>query len=363
MIELERHIEILLLDNDCVIVPDLGGFMTHHLEAHFDDTDNMFLPPQRTLGFNPQLKLNDSLLAQSYIEAYDISYPEAIRRIEAEVNELKQHLDNEGSYELNDIGLLSVNDEGKLEFEPCEAGILTPELYGLSSFEMAPLSENVRRAKPVVEQPAQVVDEDTEDEAETPATDGAEQEAEPAEERAITIKMSWIRNSVAAAAAIMAFFLMTTPVSNTGESHISKSQINLPLITRDSNTKVADKTIDRKTVQQALGKAEEESQNTPSSPDTQNTPNTESTESAPSSPSSPAETGYCIIVASQVSQRNAEEYAAKLQSQGLDARVFIHNNIRRVACGIYRTEAEAYKQLNEIHRIPALADAWVYRMK
>ena len=63
VIELERHIEILLLSNDCVIVPGLGGFMTHHVEAHFDERDYMFLPPLRTLGFNPQLNINDSLLA------------------------------------------------------------------------------------------------------------------------------------------------------------------------------------------------------------------------------------------------------------------------------------------------------------
>ena len=37
VIELERHIEILLLSNDCVIVPDLGGFMAHHREAGYDE--------------------------------------------------------------------------------------------------------------------------------------------------------------------------------------------------------------------------------------------------------------------------------------------------------------------------------------
>ena len=75
MIEIDRHIEILLLSNDCVIVPGLGGFMTHHIQARYDADDQMFLPPLRTLGFNPQLTMNDSLLVQSYIEAYDISYP------------------------------------------------------------------------------------------------------------------------------------------------------------------------------------------------------------------------------------------------------------------------------------------------
>ena len=96
MIELDRHIEILLLSNDCVIVPGLGGFMTHHVGARYDDKDQMYLPPLRTLGFNPQLTMNDSLLVQSYIEAYDISYPEALRRIESEVEEVKQHISAAG---------------------------------------------------------------------------------------------------------------------------------------------------------------------------------------------------------------------------------------------------------------------------
>ena len=103
VIELERHIEILLLDNDCVIVPGLGGFTAHHVEARYDEADGVFLPPLRTLGFNPQLKINDSLLVQSYIEAYDISYPEALRRIESEVDELCQRLANDGYYEMTDI--------------------------------------------------------------------------------------------------------------------------------------------------------------------------------------------------------------------------------------------------------------------
>ena len=29
MIELAKHIEVLLLENDCVIVPGLGGFIAH----------------------------------------------------------------------------------------------------------------------------------------------------------------------------------------------------------------------------------------------------------------------------------------------------------------------------------------------
>ena len=140
MIELERHIEILLLDNDCVIVPDFGGFMAHHVDARFDERDYTFIPPLRTLGFNPKLTMNDSLLAQSYVEAYDISYPEAVKRISDEVREVRERISHDGSYELHNIGVISINDDGNYEFEPCEAGILTPGLYGLGSFVFKPIS-------------------------------------------------------------------------------------------------------------------------------------------------------------------------------------------------------------------------------
>ena len=141
MIEINRHIEILLLSNDCVIVPGFGGFMAHHVDARYDGRDNMFLPPLRTVGFNPQLTMNDSLLALSYVETYDISYPEALRRIEDEVVEIRQSLENEGKFEIENIGMLFLNEDGNISFEPCEAGILTPDFYGLGGFDMLPIAQ------------------------------------------------------------------------------------------------------------------------------------------------------------------------------------------------------------------------------
>lgn len=135
MFEIDRHIESLLLKHSCVIVPGFGGFMAHHISARYDETDGMMLPPMRTVGFNPQLTLNDSLLVQSYIETYDISYPEALRQIESEVAEMKMLLENEGCFDICSIGRISINECGQYEFEPCQAGILTPELYGLPGVE------------------------------------------------------------------------------------------------------------------------------------------------------------------------------------------------------------------------------------
>ena len=45
MIELAQHIEVLLLENDCVIVPGLGGFVAHYTPAMRVAEENVFLPP------------------------------------------------------------------------------------------------------------------------------------------------------------------------------------------------------------------------------------------------------------------------------------------------------------------------------
>ena len=92
MIELARHIEILLLENDCVIIPDFGGFIAHYQPARYIKEENLYLPPVRTIGFNPQLTINDGLLAQSYMQAHHTDFPDATRMIEEEVAGLKEQL-------------------------------------------------------------------------------------------------------------------------------------------------------------------------------------------------------------------------------------------------------------------------------
>ena len=137
MTELERHIAKLLLDNDCVIVPGFGGFMAHHIAASYDEKNHIFLPPTRTVGFNPRLTMNDSVLAQDYVNCYDLSYPEALKRIESEVDEFRQMIMSEdGGHELCGIGRLYVLDNGEYDFIPNDNGITTPATYGFQAFEL-----------------------------------------------------------------------------------------------------------------------------------------------------------------------------------------------------------------------------------
>lgn len=340
-----------MLDNDCVIVPGLGGFMAHHVEARYAEGECLFLPPLRTIGFNAQLKLNDSLLAQSYVETYDISYPEAVRRIESEVSELRQHLENEGCYELNDIGTLSLNDEGNIIFEPCEAGILTPSLYGLSSFEMPTRNASAKPTKtdnsasePVKDAGSEVSGDKQE------ATKSTEDEADDV----VRIKTAWIRNAVAAAAAVIAFFLFATPITNSTSdtslqhgdlsgnvtARLAPSKKAIAVTSSQSKGTLSARTSTQDTVKVAL--------KTPIKKDTVKAERNK----------------FCIVMASQVARSGANDLVKRMKANGYDdTSVYEHNKIIRVVYGHYATETEAYDTLRKLRNNYLFEQSWVYKRR
>lgn len=366
MIELERHIEILLLDNDCVIVPNLGGFMAHHVEAKYHEEESVFLPPIRTLGFNPQLKINDSLLAQSYIEAYDISYPEAIQRIEDEVNELTQHLQNEGRYELNNIGIIELNEDGNYVFTPCEAGILSPTLYGLNSFEMKTLqmlsAEAAAKKKKAVKEPAKETSNVVKLEhpmkhlMEEPAamTSEAIDEVEDDDNDVVRIKFSWIRNAVAVAAILLAVFFVSMPTGQTDLMTRTISNLNNQLLfgmmsSKDTNTSAID--FKRKDAHKPAANAAEAIRDT-----------IKPAEAAKPAVKPATHQGYCIVLASHVNKHNAEDFIARLAKRGYEgAEIYEHRNVTRIVYGQFDNEADAYKKLQSISKVKELEEAWVYK--
>lgn len=335
MIDLERHIEILLLDNDCVIVPGLGGFMAHHVDACYDERDHLFLPPRRTLGFNAKLSMNDSLLAQSYVEAYDISYPEAMRCIDDEVNELRQALENDGSYELTDIGKLFLNSDGNIEFEPCEAGILTPQLYGLCGVDIFHAVD-----MSVVEKEHEE-SEDSKATAEvrvlTPAEDSGD-------ERRISIPVRVIRNAVAVAAAVLvAFFLVTSPLGDAGKDNAAMSGHT------DMLKKMMPKAVvysdDAATTKQEAGATAvmDGKQEKQTAEDVKGS--------------------WCLVLASHVPYQNAEMFVHELHAAGhAEARVLTRANINKVIYGSYATAEKAHEALRQLRGEKGFKDAWVFEL-
>lgn len=370
MIALERHIETLLLSNDCVIVPGLGGFMSHHVSAHFDESDSSFIPPIRTLGFNRQLTINDSLLAQSYIEVYDLSYPEAVRRIESDVNEIIQRLENKGEFEFHGIGTLKYNEEHNLEFTPCTAGILTPEFYGFGNFVFKPLIDFENTEETTAANTLEVT-EQTEKE-EKPAAKIIELKQEDAEEprKSVCIPMNAIRYSLAAAMLIFAFFIMP---SQPGSDRPMQSSV-CPNSFRINHLPDAEPVTgnSKETTKNTEAKAEEAKKEDIKN----NVPETtveavqeqkiaespvEKTVSEPAQPKS----FTTIVLASKVSKRNAEDFVKRLTKAGYNqAEIYSTPNITRVIYGHYASETEAVNALRQLRTTCAdAAEAWTMEIK
>lgn len=371
--ELERHIEILLLSNDCVIVPDFGGFMAHHVDARYDGRDNMFLPPLRTVGFNPQLKMNDSLLAQSYVEAYDISYPEAIDRLANEVAEIRQRLENEGKYEINNIGTIYLNEDGNYTFEPCEAGILTPNYYGLGGFDMLPLSTQENEPTVTLEKTnstniAENIEINQEEKQAEPVValqnatansvfDVNDDDEKPSAEF-ILIKKSWLRNLAAACIAIIAFFAISTPLRT---PNVQTSKIDTGMLTRIMPKEL----VTQNTHQTELAsKAENSEKVLKLDPETNKDANEEANEKKiDQAELKSAKPYYGIVLASRVTKRNAANYVETLQAKGFKAaKVVITATNVKVVYGSYETESQAYKALHNLRNNDVFADGWITKV-
>ena len=367
VIELDRHIEILLLKSDCVIVPGLGGFVASHVAARYDENDSMFIPPLRTLGFNPKLRVNDSLFVQSYSDAYDISFPDALTRIEEEVEELRQHVENNGSYELNNIGTLYLNGYGHFEFKPCEAGILTPGLYGLSSFEMCartkvrttdtekPVGKVVSVTFPVNQA---VVDKISSENLEKAI--GTEKERD--DNKSVQIKISALRNLVAAVIAVILFLALGTPVNENAVT-VKTSGIGGEVVSKliaDGYGKIVNKSENLKLPASTGTKAK-------------NTVDTGITESERPADADAADAKagtvnsnyYCIVLASQVTKKNAKAFVGQLEKEGLaNAYVLVEENkSTKVAYGHFKTSNDAYNELNKLRDNERFNEAWVYQVK
>jgi cell division septation protein DedD len=350
VIELERHIEILLLSNDCVILPDFGGFVAHHVEAYYSEVDGMFIPPTRTVGFNQQLKLNDSLLAQSYIEAYDISYREAMLRIEDEINQLKAQLVNDGHYTINNIGTLSVNEEGNYDFKPYEAGILTPSLYGLSSFTFFPINLSIRKDN--VEQKRYANTVAVPDESQEPLDEKDNKEDNG---KFIKIPLSILRNIAAACIAVIVFFLLPKPLAN-DKQMVNEGGIETNLLytimpkdvtTHKPNFKAVKKTevnVKKQHIQKAETNAKQ--------------PDKEKSEEIID------KDFFTIVLASKVSRHNAQDFVSRLHKDGYkeaEIRLKPHNN--KVIYGHYSTMREANKIKNKLNDNVEFADSWITEIK
>lgn len=146
MTPIPLYLKKLLYQYDCVVVPELGGFLTHYLPASFSEATGQYLPPRRKLAFNEALRLDDGILMNYLMLHEAITRDDAQRHIALFVADLRQTVKHTGCFAVDSIGLFSPNDEGKLQFDPEFRHNFHGEAYGLGAIP----AQRVQRTEVVV---------------------------------------------------------------------------------------------------------------------------------------------------------------------------------------------------------------------
>ena len=378
MIELSKHIESLLLDNDCVIVPELGGFIAHYQSAYYVEEERIFIPPTRKVGFNPQLTMNDGLLAQSFMQVYHLDYSDAMNRISEKVDFLKSALYKGEVVELHGIGALHYNIYDEYEFHSTESGLLSPSLYGLDAFAMPPLSNELPFEDQGIEHEPIL----------QPVKQKREFRLDPTR---------WLGNAIAVVAAVILFFVLSIPVENTYIDKGSYASLGtdclFDAIRSQSMVTVLSESVQQHSVTKDLKpkvvKVEKvapavivdsvkvnASVNEPNPVKAVAQPkidvkaekkavNVSVSESKPKQGKVVGKKNrYHIIVASLPTSADAQRMLKEYNQQGYGSASVLEGNGRfRIALCSYSDKTEAYSKLNNLKKEDAFKNAWMLSSK
>lgn len=363
MNDLSYHIEHLLLTHDCIVVPLFGAFVAREGESCRIEQESLFFPPLRTVRFNAEVTEDDGLLVNEISSALRCTIPEAKRHVQAMVLRLRQQLLAEGQVDFGTIGVFMQDEDGHLTFSSCQAGVTTPEFYGLDAFFMPCLSTTPAASRK--ERHRQQV---------------LQMEAE-AERDTIIIRLS--RRALhhtavlAAAAVVTACVLFTLPAD----------------ILRQKQSQLASLFPTEKVAKTPAPKAEKpvastNSKKNSATTDLQEIPATAQPTAMPSSeaetrelqaetsnvrqvtPATPTTTvqavaspNYAVVLASSIGRQNAERFISELHDKGINARIYEKGKMLRVVVDGFATEAAAYNEAKQIRAMGGeLEAAWVMKL-
>ena len=353
MKELVRHLESLLLNHDCVAVPQIGGFVTSNQPARYVEEESLYLPPFRTVGFNDRLKTDDRLLVQSYVEVYKCTEAEAKKMIGEEIRNLQKELWDTGSYDLGSIGVLSLDDTGNIQFSPCLAGTVCPMFYGLDALWMQSLKNET----------------ESDFGTNTPAVPAAKSvkttnNNQDKDEIVIRLKKSWLYNAAAVAAIILIFFFVSPETKNAESNNNAHTQFSqLFRLPESQQTTTEQKQLAEQ--QPVKTEKKEQPKSEPTKEEKEPEKIDEKKESAKAQSYGEVKKGYCVVVASALSEKNAQKYVERLHKEGFeDAQIYKKGDMIRVVFAGYRTEDEARAKKRELNKKSnEFSSAWIYEIK
>ncbi len=414
---LAKNIEYVLLSHNCVIVPSLGSFSTSLTPARWIEGERLFLPPVRSVHFDARVNFDPkSVFVHSLASTYHLSFEEADARCREMLEDFHRTMVTEGSVDFGSIGVFTLEEDMQITMASCECGIITPDFYGLDALHFKRLADRKMEEEthtpiaPVVRLTPKEAEETTHpashDESSHPASHGESPHF------VIHIRKTVFRYACVILFAVLAFFLIKpTPIEHSYGIQTTHAQMflqpDMVLDVKANPTReelqpiVADSTIFDAVLTDVTDEIssegydfdKQEAYTTPTAGQATSPTDAKQPAAAPpqapmavAQPKAPAAqpkalaasqpkqsaaaqpqttaASFCIVLASQVSRINAQEYIAKLQKRNIHASLLESGKARRVVIQGYATHQAAHQALSSLKAAnPDLKSAWILNVK
>ncbi len=139
--DFNKHIRDLLYLEDCVILPGLGAFISNFKPAEIREETQTFFPPTKEIGFNAELKEDDSLLVNFIAGKERISTEQAEELVYEKITDIDERLKTGQTVSLEGIGTFSLSGDGVILFKALSGVNFFIESYGLSAFHFPELEQ------------------------------------------------------------------------------------------------------------------------------------------------------------------------------------------------------------------------------
>ncbi len=133
MASVNNYLKKLLYQYDCIVVPELGAFLTHYQSAVYTETSGLYLPPRKRVAFNEALRFDDGILANYIMLHEPVTREGAQRLVSSFVSDLRKQVETTGRFELEGIGTFTQNEESRLQFSPGLRQNFFGDSYGMSA--------------------------------------------------------------------------------------------------------------------------------------------------------------------------------------------------------------------------------------
>ena len=138
-VKLAKYIHELLIDNETVIIPGFGAFISTYKPAVIGE--NEIKPPSKEISFTQQIRNNDGLLVAAIARKAKISQLNAFKRIERERENMLYQLDKGEDVIVENLGKLFYNKKNEIQFISFQEDNLLLDSFGFEPISMEDMVE------------------------------------------------------------------------------------------------------------------------------------------------------------------------------------------------------------------------------